>query len=294
MATRTSLLSENISFPNPTVRYRSGDSKCWKVFQTALKCTVLAPHWLAGFELCPRAHCSEPFKFDAFSLKNGHQSDRFTIMIEGCPVDVLVIHTDEHTKKPMRWTIVAGGSGEGIESCDRYYGVRKEHDLVSQMGGSTLFFDYQGLTTRRSLVQATRAMMEYVESQEATEVTCVGASLGGGLVREAWGSHASHKKRDTRYAFLFDRTFSTYASAASELFHPITGIAVRLLGWNIGSGAQVEGKVIVVQGEWDDIVLEGAWLKQKEEEGVHVKNIGHMDLTETASYARELKEYFNS
>ncbi|MCH9609026.1 MAG: hypothetical protein S4CHLAM45_02320 [Chlamydiales bacterium] len=256
------------------------EMKCWRIFKAFVSCTLLIfytfSHWLASLLLCPCAHNGEKLQtFTSWDVKNGHFAEKITIMADGSPVDVLVIHSSNE-RKPKKWTIVAGGNGEGIESYRRYYDQHNpNYDLVTKLGGSILFFDYRGLTSRTALVRATRAMMKYVEHLGGEQVACVGASLGGGLIREAYALHKPHKKEGVKYAFLFDRSFSTFADAVSALIHPIAGLVVRILGWNIGSGLQVEQGSIVVQAEQDQIIKKRAWLKKKEV--VILKNENHMD-----------------
>lgn len=210
-------------------------------------------HWLASLIICPRAH-----EANTNSITLAHspslEAKRATILADGYPVDVIVLKTKDQPS--TRWNIVAGGNGEGIHSCERF------QDLVEKTGGNAIYFDYRGLKNRGALVKAGRAVMKYVESEGAKQVTAIGWSLGGGVLREAYKYHLlEDKKANVDYAFIFDRTFSRVKDVPGRFL----GFFAQVFGWNLGSLSVSKSMrfEIRIQGNFDEVIQKHAWLGQK-------------------------------
>ena len=252
------------------------ESRVWQALKGALECTLCIYHTIAHFlvsiAVCPQATILSVFR-DISSIEVPHSeslsAERKTIEVDGNEVDVIVMKQKKHPHS-HRWNIVAGGNGEGILATSRHY------DLTAQLGGNTIYFDYAGLRTRAKLIKAARAVMRYVESQGAKDITAIGASLGGSILREAYSLHHDDKAKafDSRYAFIGDRTFSTIFDVISTMMPRIFAYLVHFLGWNLGSAVTNKFEFeLAIQDEHDRVIRRDAWLSDR---GIITQGHGHI------------------
>lgn len=252
------------------------DSKVWQAVKGALNYTLLVyytiAHALIGLVVCPQASILTVYG-DVSKLEIGHPdtttAERKTIEVDENLVDVIIIKQKaEGVQK--KWNIVAGGNGEGILAHYR-------HDILTgELGGNAIYFDYSGLYTRSKLIKAARAVMRYVESEGAEQITAIGASLGGGILREAYNHHHVDKAKspNARYAFIGDRTFSNIFDVVKTNMHPILAYLVHFFNWNLASSITNKFEYeLAIQDETDSVIQRGAWLS---DQGIVTSRYGHV------------------
>ena len=238
------------------------DQKVWPVVSRIFDYTIFAFHTffhkLVGMAVCPKS-IFNPIEFNVSHLE-GDKVERSVIKVDGSRVDVVVVKKADAQAK---WNIIAGGNGEGINAHRRY------QPLAQELGGNTIYFDYHGLGSRTKLVNAARAVMRYVEHQGARQITAVGASLGGGVLREAYTFHYfdPEKHQESRYAFVGERTFSTVYDVVKTKMGPICANLVHCFGWNLASSTHPFEFELGVQEKWDGVIRENAWFKTYGQKG---------------------------
>lgn len=162
---------------------------------------------------------------------------KFRIDVNDFSLDSMTLGS-KGTKEGKRWVLFSLGNGELFE--DR---VVNQNELVCQFLKETnangLFFNYPGYgkstgaPTKENLTTAYKAMLHVLENHfGAKEIVCYGMSLGGGIQGEALKTH--ELKKNVKYVFVKDRTFSSIRDVAASIFYPL-GSLVSFLDWNIGS-----------------------------------------------------------
>lgn len=164
---------------------------------------------------------------------------RITVEVDGYKIDGMIIGTAS-TLNNGRWLLASAGNGMFYEQ-EMFYD-RNVKKILTNVHSNALLFNYpgvgasSGLPNRQAMAKAYRAMLNFLEDQEkgigAQEIIGYGYSIGGGVQGDALKTHPL--KKDIKYLFIKDRTFSSISAYASNIIKPL-GILPKILDWNIDS-----------------------------------------------------------
>lgn len=169
---------------------------------------------------------------------------RLTISVDGYEIDAAIVgHQINLTNS--RWVLLSVGNGEFYE---QYLDNLSSSDLgnfLSKLEANVLMFNYPGVgessgrPNHQAMVKAYRAMLHFLEDDKeglgAKVIVGFGHSIGGGIQGEALQHHTFRK--DIRYTFIKNKTFSTLSKAAETIIARPIGSLIRFFGWDINAGA---------------------------------------------------------
>jgi len=175
------------------------------------------------------------------SLDGEWKYKRITVEVDGYNIDAVIMGKTSSLSNG-RWILASNGNGEFYEQKLSYSYDFKQ--ILSELKGNAIVFNYpgvgasSGLPNRQAMAKAYRAILNLLEDKEngigAKEIIGYGYSIGGGVQGDALKTH--ELKKDIKYVFVKNRTFSDLSTTASILTrNPFLGFLVKLLGWNMDS-----------------------------------------------------------
>lgn len=176
----------------------------------------------------------EDYGEDWNEIPGEFQGRRFGVEVDGTVIDCILMGKPENLRNG-RWVLNACGNGQFYE--DRMRSFDFKH-ILKQTGSNGLLFNYpgvgdsEGVPNPREIRKAYRAMRRVLEDGiGAKEIIEYGHSLGGGI---QGACHAlDEPKEGVTYVSVKRQTFSTLATAASEMVLKVAGFALWLFGLNI-------------------------------------------------------------
>jgi hypothetical protein len=175
----------------------------------------------------------------SYDLNGPSKFKRLTVEVDGYKIDAMIIGSKERLNNG-RWILKSGGNSEYYETI----GLNQSFiELMNKTQSNLLLFNYPGvvsstgLPNRKAMAKAYKAMLRFLEDENkglgAKEIIGHGMSIGGGAQGE--GLKDYQLKRDVKYVFVKDRTFSDVSTVASTMFRIPLGFLAKILGWNIRS-----------------------------------------------------------
>lgn len=173
------------------------------------------------------------------SLKGTWKYKRILIEADGYKMDSVIIGKPS-TFNNGRWYLTSNGNGEFYEG-KLFSGECRQ--VLHNLKSNALVFNYPGVgsssgsASKKAMVKAYRAMLTFLEDKErgigAKEIIGYGFSIGGAIQGEALKTHPL--KKDIKYVFIKDRTFSALSQLVSEMMGRFLGFSVKCLGWEMDS-----------------------------------------------------------
>ncbi|MEK7340199.1 MAG: CPn0927/CPn0928 family alpha/beta hydrolase fold protein, partial [Verrucomicrobiota bacterium] len=166
---------------------------------------------------------------------------RMTIEVDSHKIDSVIMGRPD-TFANKRWLLASNGNGEFYESKLSDNGFK---EVLSALNCNALLFNppgagaSSGSASVQTISKAYRAMLTFLEDQEqgigAKEIIGYGFSIGGAIQGEALKVHPL--KKDIKYVFVKDRTFSTLSQLVSQMMGRLVGFSIKCLGWEMSSVA---------------------------------------------------------
>ena len=179
---------------------------------------------------------------------------RMTIEVDGHKIDSVIMGRPD-TFANKRWLLASNGNGEVYES---KLSNNEFKEFLSTLNCNALLFNPPGVgaNSGSASVQTTskvyRAMLTFLEDQEqgigAKEIIGYGFSIGGAIQGEALKTHPL--KKDVKYVFIKDRTFSTLSQLISQMMGRLVGFSIKCLGWemsSVASSKKLQAPEIILQ-----------------------------------------------
>lgn len=172
-------------------------------------------------------------------LINDWKYKRITIEVDGCKIDSVMMGKPD-TLANKRWLLASNGNGEFYEG---KLGDSEFKEVLSKINCNALLFNPPGIGANsgsasvQTMSKVYRAMLTFLEDQKqgigAKEIVGYGFSIGGAIQGEALKTHPL--KKDVKYVFVKDRTFSTLSKLVSQMMGRILGFFIKPLGWEMDS-----------------------------------------------------------
>lgn len=196
----------------------------------------------------------ELLQFQGKLLSMGWKYKRFTVEVDGCKIDAIMMGKNK-TLKNRRWVLYSGGNGGLYEYKLNDLNFKQ---MLNKIESNAILFNYpgagvnSGIPNRGTMAKAYRAMLHLLENEKngigAKQIIGYGFSIGGGVQGEALAVH--ELKKNVKYVFIKDRTFSDLKKTVSCLIFRILGLLVKGLGWNIdtfSSSKKLDAPEIIIQ-----------------------------------------------
>lgn len=188
------------------------------------------------------------------SLRGQWKYKRITIKVDNYKIDGVIVGKPS-TLDNGRWFLASNGNGE----CYEYKLTNVEFkQMLHKCNSNALVFNYPGVgsssgpISKKEMVKAYRAMLTFLEDKEkgigAKGIIGYGLSIGGGIQGEALKMHPL--KKDVKYVFIKDRTFSSLSQLVSLIKGRILGFSVKCFGWemdSVTSSKKLQATEIVLQ-----------------------------------------------
>lgn len=200
-------------------------------------------HSLLGFIIVP---ASMPYGFfynfphiarKGFDLHGEWKLKRISISVDGCLIDASIMGKPS-TLSNGRWILTSLGNGQFYEEFIQSSFLR---DLLTLLDANVLAFNYPGvgsstgMPSRHAMAKAYQALLSFLEDEErgigVKEIICYSYSIGAGVQADALLSHSL--KKGIKYCFVKSQTFSNIYSLAESISGKLSGLIVRLMGWNM-------------------------------------------------------------
>lgn len=176
-------------------------------------------------------------------LINDWKYKRITIEVDGCKIDSVMMGKPD-TLANKRWLLASNGNGQYYEGkLEDKFKDNKFKEILGKLNCNALLFNPPGVGANsgsasvQTISKVYRAMLTFLEDQEqgigAKEIIGYGFSIGGAIQGEALKTHPL--KKDVKYVFVKDRTFSTLSKLVSQMMGRILGFFIKPLGWEMGS-----------------------------------------------------------
>lgn len=189
------------------------------------------------------------------SLRGQWKYKRITIEVDGHQIDSVIVGKPS-TLGNGRWLLASNGNNESYENKLLTKGEFKQ--ILHECNSNALVFNYPGVgsssgpISKEAMTKAYRAMLTFLEDKEkgigAKSIIGYGLSIGGGIQGEALKTHPL--KKDIKYVFIKDRTFSTLSRLVSLMMGRALGLSVKCLGWemdSVTSSKKLQATEIVLQ-----------------------------------------------
>jgi hypothetical protein len=188
------------------------------------------------------------------SLRGPWKYKRIAIKVDGCKIDGAIVGKP-FTLGNGRWLLASNGNSTSYE-----HKLRDEEfkQILHKCNSNALVFNYptvgssSGPLSKQTIVKAYRAMLTFLEDKEkgigAQEIIGYGKSIGGGVQGEALKTHPL--KKEVKYVFIKDRTFSTLTQIISQMKGRFLGLTAKCLGWemdSITSSKKLQAPEIILQ-----------------------------------------------
>lgn len=224
------------------------ENKIWRIVKDIFS-VIIFPiglyrliHAIAGKIIVPASLRSSAYVNNirkTVNLKSEWKVKRISVEVDGYTIDATIMGLAS-TLGNGRWVLSSGGNGEFYENKLNNYFFK---NILTQLEGNAIVFNYpgvgssSGMPNRSTMAKAYRAMLNFLEDEKkgigAKEIIGYGLSIGGGVQGEALSSH--ELKKNVKYVFVKDRTFSDLSTTASHLTIRLLGFLVKIFGWNISS-----------------------------------------------------------
>jgi hypothetical protein len=174
------------------------------------------------------------------SLQGPWKYKRITVEVDGYKIDGVIVGQPSTLDKG-RWLLASNGNNESYEH--KLLVNNEFKQILHECNSNALVFNYpavgssSGSASKLTMVKAYRAMLTFLEDEEkgigAKEIIGYGMSIGGGIQGEALKTHPL--KKEVKYVFIKDRTFSTLSQLVSEMVGRFLGFSIKCLGWEMDS-----------------------------------------------------------
>ncbi|MGL5264241.1 MAG: CPn0927/CPn0928 family alpha/beta hydrolase fold protein [Candidatus Rhabdochlamydia sp.] len=169
-------------------------------------------------------------------LINDWKYIRKTIEVDGCKIDSVMMGKPD-TFANERWLLASNGNGEFYEG---KLDDSEFKEVLSKINCNALLFNPPGVGANsgsasvQTMSKVYRAMFTFLENAiRAKKIVGYGFSIGGAIQGEALKTHPL--KKDVKYVFVKDRTFSTLSQLVSQMMGRILGFFIKPLGWEMDS-----------------------------------------------------------
>ncbi|MEK7340291.1 MAG: CPn0927/CPn0928 family alpha/beta hydrolase fold protein [Candidatus Rhabdochlamydia sp.] len=189
------------------------------------------------------------------SLRGQWKYKRITAEVDGYKIDSVIVGKPS-TLGNGRWLLSSNGNNESYEHKLLINDEFKQ--ILNKCNSNALVFNYPGVgsssgpSSKEAMAKAYRAMLSFLEDKEkgigAKGIIGYGLSIGGGIQGEALKMHPL--KKDVKYVFIKDRTFSTLSQLVSLMMGRILGFSVKCFGWemdSVTSSKKLQATEIVLQ-----------------------------------------------
>ncbi|MGL4539654.1 MAG: CPn0927/CPn0928 family alpha/beta hydrolase fold protein [Candidatus Rhabdochlamydia sp.] len=189
------------------------------------------------------------------SLRGQWKYKRITIEVDNYKIDSVIVGKPS-TLDNGRWLLASNGNCESYEQ--KLLTNDEFKQILHKCNSNALVFNYPGVGSssgpigKKAMVKAYRAMLTFLEDKEkgieAKGIIGYGLSIGGGIQGEALKMHPL--KKDIKYVFIKDRTFSTLSQLVSLMMGRFLGFAVKCLGWemdSVTSSKKLQAPEIILQ-----------------------------------------------
>lgn len=189
------------------------------------------------------------------ALRDQWKYKRVAIEVDGYKIDGVIVGKPS-TLDNGRWFLDSCGNGQAYEY--KLLGDDTFRQILHKCNSNALVFNYpgvgssSGLASKQTMVKAYCAMLAFLEDKEkgigAKEIIGYGFSIGGGIQGEALKTHLL--KKEVKYVFIKDRTFSSLSQLVSQMMCRLFAFAVKCLGWemdSIASSKELQAPEIILQ-----------------------------------------------
>lgn len=170
---------------------------------------------------------------------------RFSILVDGVPVDAMVVGRPS-TFTNGRWTLIALGITRIYECllidhpeqvCPGHApGLVPLQQLLSKTQSNAILYNYPGMGASlghlnfSAMKKAHEAFLRFLEDRiHARVIIDKGHSFGGVVQAEAWGAH--NVKRGVSYVLVKDRSPLHVSDAVQNLAGRVLAVIGKVLGW---------------------------------------------------------------
>ncbi|MGL5264272.1 MAG: CPn0927/CPn0928 family alpha/beta hydrolase fold protein [Candidatus Rhabdochlamydia sp.] len=188
-------------------------------------------HAFVGKQIIPAS--SSP-SLSISEIEPGFNLKKLIIKMDGHQIDGCIV-TKTSSKKD-RWLLYSQGRYGTYEREIECFSSNFKK-LLNGLDANGIIFNYPRTHNKKTVVKSYQAMLSFLEDKEkgmgAKEIIGHGFSLGGGIQGEALKTHPL--KKDVKYVFIKDRTFSSLSQLVSLIMGRILGLSVKCLGWDMDS-----------------------------------------------------------